>query len=98
MCCMVFRDLKKACHRNNLSSVFILINVTVGHVFLYELFQIKMHPYDIEEINFITPKAYFYYKVVPFRLKNGREYQMTMTVIFHDILHDCLKIMWIILW
>lgn len=95
---MVFRDLKKACHRNKLASVFILINVTVGHVFLYELFQIRMNPYDIEEINFITPKTYFYYKVVPFRLKNGREYQMTMTIIFHDILPDCLKIMWIILW
>ena len=43
---------------------------------------------DEENIVFRTPIGNFYYTVMPFKLKNaGATYQLTMTVIFHNMMH-----------
>lgn len=50
--------------------------------------RIKMAPEEAVHSSFITPKGVFYYKVMPFGLKNiGATYQRAMTVIFSDLLH-----------
>ena len=50
---------------------------------------------DAEKIAFRTPIGNFYYTVRSFGLKNaGATYHCTMTVIFHDMMHqemeDCV--------
>ena len=51
--------------------------------------QIRMTAKDAEKIAFRTPIRNFYYIVMPFGLKNvGATYQRTMTVIFHDMMHQ----------
>ncbi|CAL2238577.1 unnamed protein product [Prunus armeniaca] len=50
--------------------------------------QIRMSPEDEELIAFRTPKGIYYYKVMPFGLKNaGATYQCAMQKIFGDMLH-----------
>ncbi|GAA0146007.1 hypothetical protein LIER_06058 [Lithospermum erythrorhizon] len=50
--------------------------------------QIRMAPADEELITFQTPKGVYYYKVMPFELKNaGATYQRAMQKIFDDMLH-----------
>ena len=50
---------------------------------------------DAKKIAFRTTIGNFYYTVMPFDLKNAEAtYQCTMTVIFHDMMHqemeDCV--------
>ena len=48
-----------------------------------------MSPRDAEKTAFFTPIGNFYYTVMPFGLKNtGATYQRTMTVMFHDMIHQ----------
>ena len=48
-----------------------------------------MSPRDAEKTAFCTPIGNFYYTVMPFGLKNtGATYQRTMTVMFHDMIHQ----------
>ncbi|XP_050242111.1 uncharacterized protein LOC126691074 [Quercus robur] len=50
--------------------------------------QILMDPADAPKIAFRTPFGNYFYRVMPFRLKNeGATYQRTMTLIFGDMLH-----------
>ncbi|EOY06953.1 Uncharacterized protein TCM_021512 [Theobroma cacao] len=50
--------------------------------------QIKMAPEDREKTTFITMSGTFYYKVMPFSLKNaGATYQRAMVTLFHDMMH-----------
>ncbi|KAM1079925.1 hypothetical protein ACFX2B_014436 [Malus domestica] len=50
--------------------------------------QIHMALEDEELIAFRTPKGIYYYKVMPFGLKNaGATYQRAMQKIFNDMLH-----------
>ncbi|KAM1285109.1 hypothetical protein ACFX2I_027920 [Malus domestica] len=47
-----------------------------------------MAPEDEELTAFHTPKGIYYYKVIPFSLKNaGATYQRTMQKIFNNMLH-----------
>jgi hypothetical protein len=82
--CVDFRDLNKACPKNDFPIPIseILVDATMGH----EIFsfmdgysgynQIKMAPEDEELTAFRTPKGIFCYKVMPFGLKNaGATYQ-----------------------
>ena len=53
---------------------------------------IFMEPSDAHKTAFRTPFGNFYYKMMPFRLKNaGVTYQRTMTLIFGDMLHKQVK-------
>lgn len=55
--------------------------------------QIKMVVEDREKTAFTTPWGTFYYKVMPFCLKNvGATYQRAMTALFHDMLHKEMEV------
>ena len=55
--------------------------------------QIKMSPDDMDKTTFITPWGTFYYRVMPFSLKNdGATYQRAMTTLFHDILNKEIEV------
>ena len=50
--------------------------------------QIRMSPKDEELTAFRTPKGIYFFKVMPFGLKNaGATYQRAMQNIFDDLLH-----------
>ena len=54
--------------------------------------QIPMDLADALKTAFRTPFGNYFYKVMPFRLKNvGATYQRTMTLIFGDMLHKQVK-------
>ncbi|KAL5538544.1 hypothetical protein UlMin_045351 [Ulmus minor] len=99
-CCVDYRDLNKACPKDEfpLPNIDILVDATAGH----EMFsfmdgfsgynQIRMAPEDAEKTAFRTPFGNFHYVVMPFGLKNaGATYQRAMTAIFHDMIHDIVK-------
>lgn len=99
-CCICFRDLNKAYPKNEfpLPNIDMLVDTTTGYSvfsFMYSFSgynQIRMDAKDAEKTAFRTPIGNFHYTVMPFGLKNaGATYQRAMTVIFHDMMHDCLE-------
>ena len=76
---MDFTDLNKACPKDSypLPRIDQLVDSTTGHQLLsfMDTFsgynQIKMDEADQEKISFITNQDLFYYKVMPFGLKNA---------------------------
>ena len=99
-CCVDFRDLNKACPKDDfpLPGVDRMVDATATH----ERFsfmdgfsgynQIRMAPGDEEKTAFRTPVGNFFYVVMPFGLKNaGATYQRAMTAIFHDIMHEFVE-------
>ena len=73
-----FTDLNKACPKDRypLPCIDQLVDSTVGHQLLsfMDAFsgynQIKMDEADQEKTSFITSQGLFFYKVMPFGLKN----------------------------
>ena len=48
---------------------------------------------DMEKITFLTIWGTFFYKVMPFGLKNARAtYQRAMVTLFHDMMHKKIEI------
>ena len=93
---MDFQDLNKACPKNEfpLPNVDILVDAVASHErfsFMdgYSRYnQITTDPADASKTAFRTPFGNYFYKVMPFGLKNtGATYQRTMTLIFSDMLH-----------
>ena len=75
-----------------------MVDATIGHEVLSFMDgssrynQIRMAPEDEELTIFQTPKGIYYYKVMPFGLKNvGATYQRAMQRIFDDILHKIVQ-------
>lgn len=75
-----------------------MVDATIGHEALSFMDgssgynQIQMTPKDEELTAFQTPKGIYYYKVMPFGLKNSRAtYQQAMQQIFDDILHKIVQ-------
>ena len=76
--CVNFTDLNKACPKDNypLPRIDTLVDSTAVHELLsfIDAFssynQIKMNEKDQERTSFITSQGLFYYKVMPFGLKN----------------------------
>lgn len=98
--CIDFRDLNKAYPKDDLPlpNIDNLVDAMVGHEMLSLMDgfsrynQIKVAPKDQHKTAFITPWGTFYYKVMPFGLKNaGATYQRAMTYIFHDYMHDIIE-------
>ncbi|KAG9453463.1 hypothetical protein H6P81_006367 [Aristolochia fimbriata] len=94
--CVDFRDLNKACPKDDfpLPIIELMVDATTGHEALSFMDgssgcnQIRMDPKDEELTAFRTPKGIFCYKVMPFELKNaGATYQRAMQNIFDDFLH-----------
>jgi hypothetical protein len=94
--CMDFRDLNKACPKDNFPTPFIdqiLYECAGSEVFSFmDIFsyynQIQIKPKDQQKMAFIFPWGTFAYRKIPFGHKNvGVTFQCTMTFVFHDINH-----------
>ncbi|CAL8152128.1 unnamed protein product [Prunus armeniaca] len=94
--CVDFRDLNKACPKDDfpLPIIELMVDATTSHEALSFMDglsgynQIRMSPEDEELTAFRTPKGIYCYKVMPFGLKNaGATYQRAMQKIFGDMLH-----------
>ena len=94
--CVDYRDLNKACLKNNfpLPHIDILIDnaVTCAMYSFMDGFlgynQIPMAIIDKDKAAFITKWRIYYYRVMPFGLKNaGATYQRMATSMFHDMIH-----------
>ena len=89
--CVDFTDLNKACPKDPfpMPKIDKLVDATVGHPQMSFLdafqgyHQIPLALDDQEKIAFVTPIGNYYYKVMPFSLKNvGSIYQRMMTRMF----------------
>ena len=89
--CVDFTDLNKACPKDSypLPRVDVLVDSTARHQLLsfMDAFsgynQIRMHEDDQEKTSFVTSQDLFYYRVMPFGLKNaGTTYQRLMNKMF----------------
>ena len=77
--CIDYTDLNQACSKDSfpLSKIDQLVDATSGHrLFSFmDAFarynQIRMAPEDEEHTAFVTAKGFYYYKVMPFDLKNA---------------------------
>ena len=93
--CVDFTDLNKACPKDSypLPRIDTLVDSTTRHQLLsfMDAFsgynQIKMEESNQEKTSFVTSQGLFYYKVMPFGLKNtGATYQRLMNKMFaHQI-------------
>ena len=89
--CVDFTNLNKACPKDNypLPRVDVLVDFTARHQLLsfMDAFsgynQIRMHEDDQEKTSFVTSQGLFYYRIMPFGLKNaGATYQRLMNKMF----------------
>ena len=77
--CIAFTDINRACPKDSfpLSRIDLIVDATVGHELLsfMDAFssynQISMDPIDQEKTSFITGQGTYYYRVMPFGLKNA---------------------------
>lgn len=98
--CTDFRDLNKACPKDNfpLPNIDMIIDLTTGHELLSLMDgfsrynQIKIAKEDQQKTTLTTPWGTFFYNMMCFGLKNvGATYQRAMTAIFHDLIHSILE-------
>nr|KYP59375.1 Transposon Ty3-I Gag-Pol polyprotein [Cajanus cajan] len=91
--CVDYTDLNKACPKDSypLPSIDRLVDRASGHALLNFLDaysgynQIMMYPPDEVHTSFITDRANYCYRVMPFGLKNvGATYQRLMDKVFHQ--------------
>ena len=96
-----YRDLYKASPKDDfpLPHIDVLVDNTAQHKafsFMDGFFgynQIKMEPEDMEKTTFLTQWGTFYYKVMPFGLKNtDAAYHHAMVALFHDMIHHEIEV------
>ena len=91
--CVDFTNFKKVCLKDSypLLNIDSLVDIALGYVILsfcdafsrYD--QILMWKKNKAKTTFITNKGVFYYKVIPFNLKNVKvTYQRMMNMVFKD--------------
>ena len=99
--CVDFRDLNKASPKDDflLPHIDLLVDSTIRHLMLsfmdgfFGYNQILMAPEDMEKTTFITEWGTYYYRVMPFGLKNtGVTYQRVATTLFHDMMHRNVEV------
>ena len=99
--CVDFRDLNKASPKDDfpLPHIYIFVDSITGHALVSFMDgfsgynQIKMAPEDMEKTSFITSWGTYYYKVIPFGLKNvGATYQRAATTLLHDLIHKEVEV------
>jgi hypothetical protein len=94
--CVNYRDINKACPKDNFPTPF--VDQIVDDCASSEIFslmdgfssynQINIAPEDQHKTSFICPWGTFAYRKLPFGLKNvGATFQCTMSYDFHDIKH-----------
>jgi hypothetical protein len=94
--CIDYRDINKACPKDNFPTPFIdqiVDDCTGSEIFslmddFYRYNQINIIPTDQHKIAFICPWGTFAYRKLPFGLKNATTtFQRAMSYAFHDIKH-----------
>ena len=99
--CVDFHGLNKVSSKDDFPLLYIdmLVNSTAGHSMLSFMDgfsrynQIMMAPEDMEKTSFITEWGTYYYRVMPFELKNaGATYQRAATTLFHDMMHRDVEV------
>ncbi|RDY06246.1 hypothetical protein CR513_09793, partial [Mucuna pruriens] len=99
--CVDYRHLNRASPKDNflLPHIDVLVDNTMLHAFFSfmdgfsDYNQIMMLPEDQEKTIFIILWGTFYYKVMPFGLKNaGATYQRAMVALFHDMMHKEIEV------
>mgnify|MGYP003702463545 CR=1 FL=1 len=99
--CLDFRDLNKASPKDDfpLPHIDELVDFIAGHALLSFMDgfsgynHILITPKDREKTAFTTPWGTYYYRVIPFDLKNaGATYQRAVTTIIHDKLHKEVEV------
>jgi hypothetical protein len=98
--CVDFRDLNRACPKDNfpLPITEMVVDATTGFGTLSFMDgssvynQINMDPHDAFDTAFITLKENFYYTMMPFRFKNACDtYQRAMQYILDDLIHHSVE-------
>ena len=77
--CIDFTDINKACPKDSfpLPRIDLIVDATAGHELLsfmdafFGYNRISMDPDDQEKTSFVTAQGTYYYRVMPFRLKNA---------------------------
>jgi len=99
--CIDYKDLNKACPKDCFPLPWIeqLVDATEGHELLsfmdaYSGYnQIQMHEPDQIKTTFVTDRGLYYYKVMPFGLKNtGATYQGLVNRIFADLIGKTMEV------
>ena len=95
--CVDLRDLNKACPKNDFSLPHIDVIVDSAMYSFMDGFlgynQIMMAVMDKIKTAFIIEWGTYYYKVMPFGLKNaGATYQRAATTMFHDMMHKEVEV------
>ena len=99
--CVDYTDLNKACPRDAypLPNIYRLVDSPVGNKVLSFLDaysgynQIPMATSDMNKIAFISNDANYFYKVMPFGLKNvGATYQRLMDKVFNHLMGKCVEV------
>ena len=92
--------LNKACPKDSfpMPKIDQLVDSTAGYKRMSFLdayrgyHQIAMNPADEEKTSFITPLGLYYYRVMPFGLRNaGATYQRLVTIMFRDQLGKSME-------
>ena len=99
--CVDFRDMNKANPKDvfPLPHIDMLVDSTAEHSMLSftdgfsRYNQIMMALNDLEKTSFITEWGTYYYRVMPFGLKNaGATYQRATITLFHDMMHKDVEV------
>jgi len=99
--CVEYRNINNACLKDTypLPNIDRLVDGAAGHKIMsfldaYSSYnQISMHPRDKEKTAFMTVDANYYYKVMPFGLKNaGATYQRFMDKIFKGLIGRAVEV------
>ena len=99
--CLDFRDLNKACPKDDfpLPHIDVLVDNTAGSALMSFMDgfsgynQIKKAPKDMTKTTFITEWGIYCYTVMSFGLKNVEAtYQRMATALLHDMMHNEVEV------
>ena len=99
--CIDFTDINKACPKDSfpLPRIDLIVDATAGHELLsfMDVFsgynQISMDPSDQEKTSFVTAQGTYYYRVMPFGLKNaGATYQRLVNRMFQKQIGTTMEV------
>ena len=99
--CIDFADINKACPKDSfpLPRIDLIVDATAGHELLSFMNafsgynQISMDPEDQEKTSFVTAQGTYYYRVMPFGLKNaGATYQRLVNRMFQQQIGTTMEV------
>ena len=99
--CIDFTDINRACPKDNfpLPRIDLIMDAIAGHELLsfidafFGYNQISMDPNDQEKTSFVSGQGTYYYRVMPFELKNaGATYQRLVNKMFQKQIGASLEV------